>query len=186
MEQTSLALGAASAGDRFHDLYLFSALVLDQVADEDQAVVAAVGPLQTGVVGVEGVVGFTVAVYSGGVHWASSLWAGLRGVAAPAGPLLYPTNPLYLIILLLSTIYSKIFCKFMDKLPGMEVDAVKVKELRERQVLSLSELEERSGVDRQIIWRIESGYQKGAHQKTIRKLAAALGVEPYELTRREG
>jgi transcriptional regulator with XRE-family HTH domain len=74
----------------------------------------------------------------------------------------------------------------MDKLPVMEVDAVKIKELRERQVLSLSELEERSGVDRQIIWRIESGYQKGAHQKTIRKLAAALGVEPYELTRREG
>ena len=68
----------------------------------------------------------------------------------------------------------------------MEVDAVKLKELRERQVLSLSELEERSGVDRQIIWRIESGYQKGAHQKTIRKLAIALGVEPYELVKAEG
>ena len=60
---------------------------------------------------------------------------------------------------------------------------MKLKELRERQVLSLSELEERSGVDRQIIWRIESGYQKGAHQKTIRKLATALGVEPYELVK---
>ena len=93
---------------------------------------------------------------------------------------------LYLIILLLSTIYSKIFYKVEDKLPGMEVDAVKIKELRERQVLSLSELEEKSGVDRQIIWRIESGYQKGAHQKTIRKLAAALGVEPYDLTQGEG
>ncbi len=67
----------------------------------------------------------------------------------------------------------------------MEVDEVKLKELRERQVLSLSELEERSGVDRQIIWRIESGYQRGAHQKTIRKLAAALGVEPYELVKSE-
>ncbi len=62
---------------------------------------------------------------------------------------------------------------------------MKLKELRERQVLSLSELEERSGVDRQIIWRIESGYQRGAHQKTIRKLAAALGVEPYELVKSE-
>lgn len=62
---------------------------------------------------------------------------------------------------------------------------MQLKELRERQVLSLSELEERSGVDRQIIWRIESGYQKGAHQRTIRKLATALGVEPYELTKRE-
>ncbi len=67
----------------------------------------------------------------------------------------------------------------------MEVDEVKLKELRERQVLSLSELEEKSGVDRQIIWRIESGYQRGAHQKTIRKLAAALGVEPYELVKSE-
>ena len=62
---------------------------------------------------------------------------------------------------------------------------MKIKELRERRVLSLSELEEKSGVDRQIIWRIESGYQKGAHQRTIRKLAAALGVEPHELTQRE-
>ena len=63
---------------------------------------------------------------------------------------------------------------------------MKLKELRERQVLSLSELEGLSGVDRQIIWRIESGYQKGAHQRTIRKLAAALGVEPHELVRAEG
>ncbi len=102
------------------------------------------------------------------------------------GPSLYLTPSLYLIMLLLSTIYSKIFCEIVDKLPNMEVNAVKIKELRERQVLSLSELEEKSGVDRQIIWRIESGYQKGAHQKTIRKLAAALGVEPYELTQREG
>lgn len=77
------------------------------------------------------------------------------------------------------------FCADMDKLRVMEVNAMKLKELRERQVLSLSELEERSGVDRQIIWRIESGYQKGAHQRTIRKLAAALGVEPYELVRKE-
>ena len=82
---------AAPTGDRFHDLYLFSALVLDQVADEDEAPVTAVGPLQTGVVGVEGVV-VIVGVYSGGVHSGFlSLWAGLRGVAAPAGPLLYPT-----------------------------------------------------------------------------------------------
>jgi transcriptional regulator with XRE-family HTH domain len=68
----------------------------------------------------------------------------------------------------------------------MEVEAMKLKELRERQVLSLTELEALSGVDRQIIWRIESGYQKGAHQRTIRKLAAALGVEPHELVKAGG
>ena len=88
----------------------------------------------------------------------------------------------------LSTIYSNIFCTFKadDKLLRMEVEAMKLKELRERQVLSLTELEALSGVDRQIIWRIESGYQKGAHQRTIRKLAAALGVEPHELVKAGG
>ena len=64
MEQTPLALGAASAGNRLDNLGLFSVLILYEVADEDEAVVTAVWPLQTGVVGVEGVV-----VYSGGVHW---------------------------------------------------------------------------------------------------------------------
>lgn len=68
----------------------------------------------------------------------------------------------------------------------MEVNAVRLKELRERQVLSLSELEEKSGVSRQIIWRIESGYQKGAHQRTIRKLAEALGVEAHDLVKGGG
>ncbi len=86
---------------------------------------------------------------------------------------------------LLSTNYSKLLYDDMDKLLGMEVNAMRVKELRERRVLSLSELEEKSGVSRQIIWRIESGYQKGAHQRTIRRLAEALGVEPYELLKGE-
>ena len=91
MEQTPLALGAASAGNRLDNLGLFSVLILYEVADEDEAVVTAVWPLQTGVVGVEGVV-VIVGVYSGGVHSGFlSLWAGPRGVTAPAGPLLYPT-----------------------------------------------------------------------------------------------
>jgi hypothetical protein len=34
--------------------------------------------------------------YSVGVHRGSSLWAGLRGVPAPAGPFLYPTHIFYL------------------------------------------------------------------------------------------
>ena len=63
----------------------------------------------------------------------------------------------------------------------MEVDAVRLRELREEQVLSLRELEERSGVSYSTIWRIEDGRQ-GAHPRTVRKLAAALGVPPSELT----
>jgi transcriptional regulator with XRE-family HTH domain len=63
----------------------------------------------------------------------------------------------------------------------MEVDAVRLRELREERVLSLRELEERSGVSHSTIWRIEDGRQ-GAHPRTVRKLAAALGVPPSELT----
>ena len=56
----------------------------------------------------------------------------------------------------------------------------RLKELRREQVLSLRELEERSGVSYNSIWRIEDGRQ-GAHPRTVRKLADALGVEPSEL-----
>ncbi len=58
----------------------------------------------------------------------------------------------------------------------------RLKELRRERVLSLRELEERSGVSYNTIWRIEDGRQ-GAHPRTIRKLADALGVEPKELIR---
>ena len=56
----------------------------------------------------------------------------------------------------------------------------RLKELRRERVLSLRELEERSGVSYNTIWRIEDGRQ-GAHPRTVRKLADALGVDPSEL-----
>jgi transcriptional regulator with XRE-family HTH domain len=62
----------------------------------------------------------------------------------------------------------------------MEVNVERLKELRREQVLSLRELEERSGVSYNTIWRIEDGRQ-GAHPRTVRRLAAALDVEPSEL-----
>jgi hypothetical protein len=46
--------------------------------------------------------------------------------------------------------------------------------------LAMSGLEERSGVSYNTIWRIEDGRQ-GAHPRTVRKLAEALGVQPSEL-----
>jgi transcriptional regulator with XRE-family HTH domain len=64
----------------------------------------------------------------------------------------------------------------------MEVNVERLKQLRREQVLSLRELEERSGVSYNTIWRIEDGRQ-GAHPRTIRKLAEALGVQPSELIR---
>jgi transcriptional regulator with XRE-family HTH domain len=62
----------------------------------------------------------------------------------------------------------------------MEVNVDRLKELRREKVLSLRELEESSGVSYNTIWRIEDGRQ-GAHPRTVRKLAEALGVEPSEL-----
>ena len=67
----------------------------------------------------------------------------------------------------------------------MEVDVERLKELRRERVLSLRELEGRSGVSYNTIWRIEDGRQ-GAHPRTIRKLAKALGVEPSALVKGEG
>ena len=61
----------------------------------------------------------------------------------------------------------------------------KLKELRARRVLTLHELEERSGVAYNTIWRLENG-RTGAQPRTIRKLAAALGVDPEELVKVEG
>ena len=56
----------------------------------------------------------------------------------------------------------------------------KLRELRQRRVLTLHELEERSGVAYNTIWRLENG-KTGAQPRTIRKLATALGVDPEEL-----
>lgn len=59
-----------------------------------------------------------------------------------------------------------------------------LKELRESQFFTQRELAERSGVGVATIARIE----KGTHSptfRTIKRLAAALGVEPSELAKRE-
>ncbi len=68
----------------------------------------------------------------------------------------------------------------------MEVNVDKLRELRQLRVRTLRELEEESGVSYNTIWRLENGYRQ-ARPSTIRKLAAALGVEPAELVvAREG
>ncbi len=56
----------------------------------------------------------------------------------------------------------------------------RLRELRRRRVLTLRELEEESGVSYNTIWRLENGHRQ-ARPSTIRRLAAALGVEPADL-----
>ncbi|MBA2617235.1 MAG: helix-turn-helix transcriptional regulator [Rubrobacter sp.] len=67
----------------------------------------------------------------------------------------------------------------------MEVDVEKLKELRRRRVLTMEELADKAGVGRNTIWRLEHGVM-GAQPRTVRKLAAALGVEAEELIARSG
>jgi transcriptional regulator with XRE-family HTH domain len=56
----------------------------------------------------------------------------------------------------------------------------RLRELRDRASFSQMELSERSGVSRATIADLELG-KRGAQPKTRRKLAEALGVEPWEL-----
>jgi transcriptional regulator with XRE-family HTH domain len=66
----------------------------------------------------------------------------------------------------------------------MEVDAAKLKRLREDQVLSQRELARMAGLTHMTVWRLENG-STNAHPRTIRKIAEVLGVEPKELVKKE-
>jgi transcriptional regulator with XRE-family HTH domain len=67
----------------------------------------------------------------------------------------------------------------------VEVNMQRLRALRQKRVLTLRELEERSGVAYNTIWHLENG-KREAQPRTIRKLADALGVDPGELVRVEG
>lgn len=67
---------------------------------------------------------------------------------------------------------------------SIQVDGERLKELRVEQALTLRDLGERSEVAYDTINKLELG-RRPAHASTIRKLAAALGVEPRELMKGE-
>jgi transcriptional regulator with XRE-family HTH domain len=67
----------------------------------------------------------------------------------------------------------------------VEVNVDRLKALRHQRVLTLRELEQRSGVAYNTIWHLENG-KRGAQPRTLRKLARALNVEPEELVKTEG
>ena len=67
--------------------------------------------------------------------------------------------------------------------PGdVRVDAEGLKRLRKGRVLSQGELARTAGLTHATVWRLENGFDL-ARPSTVRKLAAALGVEPKELIR---
>jgi len=60
------------------------------------------------------------------------------------------------------------------------IDGEKLRDLREERFLSHRELANLAGVSPQTVLNLEHG--KGeAQRRTVRKLAAALGVDPHEL-----
>jgi transcriptional regulator with XRE-family HTH domain len=56
----------------------------------------------------------------------------------------------------------------------------KLRKLRAERALSLRELATESGLSHNTIWQLERG-KGGAHPRTVRLLAKALGVTPPEL-----
>ena len=66
------------------------------------------------------------------------------------------------------------------KTRGGGVGLRNLKSVRERQALTQRELESATGVGKSTINDLENG-KRGAQARTIRKLAAALGVTPAEL-----
>jgi transcriptional regulator with XRE-family HTH domain len=73
----------------------------------------------------------------------------------------------------------------MPTMAAVEIDGAKLKRLRERKFLSREELAERVGSHRDHIGRLERGEVTNPRMATIRKLAAALEVDPAELVRGE-
>ena len=67
----------------------------------------------------------------------------------------------------------------------MEVNVGRLRELRNLRALSQEELAEAAGIGRATLSRIERG-ETGAHGRTLRQLAKALGVGVEELVRVEG
>ena len=66
----------------------------------------------------------------------------------------------------------------------IEVDGMRLRELRRRRMLSLRELGERSGVAFDNINKLENERRR-AQPRTVRKLADALGVAPIDLMKGE-
>lgn len=65
------------------------------------------------------------------------------------------------------------------------MDGTKVQRLRYAQGLTLRDLAKRAGVAFYTIWSIEADRTNRPHPSTLKKLAAALGVEPRELLRED-
>jgi transcriptional regulator with XRE-family HTH domain len=63
----------------------------------------------------------------------------------------------------------------------MEMNDTKLQRLRQERAWSIRELAQRANVSTETIYSLEHGKRQWAWPRTVRKLAAALDVEPKEL-----
>ena len=68
---------------------------------------------------------------------------------------------------------------------GMEIDGMKLRNLRLDAGLSQDELHQMTGVSRDTISRLETGDRPNPHPRTLRKLAEALGVSVGDIRKRD-
>jgi len=66
----------------------------------------------------------------------------------------------------------------------VDVNGGRLREIRRKQMLSLRELANVTGMSHDGIQKLEAG-RRQAQPRTVRKLAEALGVEPEELVKME-
>ncbi len=71
----------------------------------------------------------------------------------------------------------------MPTMAAVEIDGAKLKRLREQRFWTREELAEKVGSHRDHIGRLERDEITNPRMATIRKLAAALEVDPAELVR---
>jgi transcriptional regulator with XRE-family HTH domain len=67
----------------------------------------------------------------------------------------------------------------LDIMP--RISGEKLREVRDRRLLSQRELAERAGLSPTTILKLEADRVEEPHPRTVRKLAEALGVDPAEL-----
>ncbi len=69
----------------------------------------------------------------------------------------------------------------LDVMP--RISGEKLRAVRDQRLLSQRELAERAGLSPTTILKLEADRVEDPHPRTVRKLAAALGVDPTELVR---
>jgi transcriptional regulator with XRE-family HTH domain len=70
-------------------------------------------------------------------------------------------------------------------LTDVKIEGEKVRAAREQRFFSQRELASKAGINHNTVWRIEGGGSVEVHPRTIRRLAAALSVDPASLVPQE-